>query len=259
MSGERARTSKLAQARRRNVLEEEDGEPALIDESASEAASEDEDALPLSESEDEEEDDAGDRTQLAVLNSTGKDSLCAATLNTDSQLVPVFAKVADTAVILNGFKDVPAEEDAAVYAMNFEDIDDTISFEPQSKPSRPSIRGGPPARGRGPPRGRPERETFWQRRNKDKEEYKRRLEDPTFTPYVGGFFMHDSRKNRPFDSLNQVPGRGRGRGRGVRGGVREMGTRKVHLDEPTWGHDAFQELEAQTANKPAPARVRLCL
>lgn len=285
MSRERTRGSKLAQSRRRNDLEDDDGEtgPAIIDDSASEVGSDQDLQLSASENEEEDEDEEGpnqkgdvDRNQIAKASaspptSDGYDRLEDDTLNgkdfvdlaASTGSVGATRKVTDTEVILNGFKDIPTEEDVTSdHALNFDELDDSISFEPRpsevaAKTSSPS-RGAPLSRLRGAARGRPDRETYWQRRNKEKEEYKKRLEDPTFTPFVGDFFMHDSRKNRQFESLNQSGGlRGRGRGaRGLRGAV-QRGTsgKRVHQDEPLWGHDGFEELEPERLSKTSSTRV----
>jgi hypothetical protein len=283
MSRERTKASKLAQSRRRNDVEDEDGEtgPALIDDSASELGSEDELHLSVSENEEEDEDDdcaneKGDVEARETLKSSaspptseGYDRIEDDTLNgrdfvdlaASSGSVGTAAKMTDTSIMMNGFKNIPAEEEptAADGAINFDELDDSISLELSSETTRnPPSRGGHQSRSRGPARGRPDRETYWQKRNKEKEEYKRRLEDPTFTPFVGEFYMHDARKNTQFESLNQPQGiRGRGRGgRGMRGGpTREAGPRRVHQDEPVWRHDGFEELQPARVKSPS-VRVR---
>src|SRR5579862_1101045 len=283
MSRERIRSSKLAQARRRNDLEHEDGEtgPAIIDDSGSDIGSDDDLELTVSENEEEEADDVEQdekndvqpnklaKEVVSPPTSEGYDRLEDDTLN-PKDFVDLAAsrgslgesvKVSDTSIIMNGFKGISAEgESTADNVINFDELDDSITFEPRTSDAtrKPSSRGAPPSRSRGASGGRPERETYWQRRNKEKEEYKKRLEDPTFTPFVGDFFMHDSRKNRQFESLNQYSGtRGRGRGgRGFRGGpVREMTSRKVHKEEPVWGHDGFEELEPGKTSKTSSIRV----
>ena len=150
--------------------------------------------------------------------------------------------------------------------MHFDELDDSISFEPRPHPMRnlpPLYRLLVGYRHQEGARDRPDRETYWQRRNREKEEYKKRLEDPTFTPYVGEFFMHDSRKRRPFDSLNQFGGpRGRGRGRG---GFRGVGQRDTMTrndppqEEGLWGHDGFEELEPRQSSHLDFKGVPLCL
>ena len=182
-------------------------------------------------------------------------------------------RVTDTSVMLNGFKDITTtvegdgDERDAQQAIQFDELDDSVSFEPRARAAETTTHGedrprsSPSSvRGRGGPRGR--RETYWQRRNRDKEEYKKKLEDPTFTPYVGEFFMHDSRGKRQFDSLNHQPGngggpRGRGRGRGGRGGsihAREEQVRNHVQEEPVWAHDGFEEFfEAPQKIQPPQA------
>lgn len=283
MSREHTRSSKLAQSRRRNDPEDDDGETGLpiIDDSASEAGSDDDLPLSVSDNEDEDEeheeaDEKGDvetkeaqkesaspptserydRIEDDTLNGRNFVDLAASTGSVGEN-----SKVTDTSIMMNGFKDIPAEEQStADNTINFDEIDDSISFEPTvtETGSRVPSRGGRPSRSRGTTRGRPDRETYWQRRNKEKEEYKKRLEDPTFTPVVGEFFMHDARKNTQFESLNQPQGiRGRGRGgRGFRGGPPREGVgRRVHQDEPVWRHDGFEELEPERTKSPS---VRVC-
>lgn len=278
----RERKQKLAQSRRRNVLEEEDGDndetgPALIDDSASEASDDD---LQLSGSDNDEEDEEEERenqNSAAVV----KESISPPTSESYDRLeddtlqggdfVDLAAsngsvgasKLTDTAVILNRFKDIPTEENggASEGAMQFDEWDNT-TFEPLPS-QKAETTAQPPSRGRGRggARDRPDRETYWQRRNREKEEYKKRLEDPTFTPYVGEFFMHDSRKNRQFDLLNQFGPRGRGRGRGgrgFRGGIqRDLPGRNGVQEESSWGHDGFEELEPQQSSQPGSSRVCL--
>lgn len=278
MSQERRRNRKLVQSRRHNPLEEADdveSGPAIIDDSASEANSEDDLQLSGSDNDDDEEEQEPPQqnpNHKIRYHSTGSsisprapecyDHLTDDTLQgvvivdleAPSGSVDGAAEklvVNDTAIMLNGFKDITnvdgkVEEETA---MHFDELDDSISFEPRpshakSTSTSSSARGIPPSKGG----DRPDRESYWQRRNRDKEEYKKRLEDPTFTPYVGEFFMHDSRKRRQFDSLNQFGSsvRGRGRGRGFRGnGQRETITRNDLPQEPLWGHDGFEELEPQ--------------
>src|SRR5277367_3946680 len=287
MSQERRRSPKLAQARRRHTThdaeeesDENDNGAPVIDDSASEAASEDELQLSGSDNEDEGEEpevakgkvrehskdsvspptsESYDRLEDDTLQGVGFVDLAAS----NGSVEP--AKVTDTEIMLNGFKDVPTEENDVEEdtAMHFDELDDSISFEPRpshKKPvSTPSSRGAPSSFARGGTRDRPDRETYWQRRNREKEEYKKRLEDPTFTPFVGDFFMHDSREKRQFDSLNQfgVPrGRGRGRGgRGFRGGPpREMPARDDTPQEALWDHAGFEELEP-----PPPPQAKVYL
>ena len=75
--------------------------------------------------------------------------------------------------------------------------------------------------------------------------------------------MHDSRKSRQFDSLNQFGPRGRGRGRGrgargFRGGFqRDLPGRNGVQEESSWGHDGFEELEPQQSSRPGSSRVSL--
>lgn len=275
MSQERKASSKLARARRQNEFDEEDGEqetgPAIIDDSASEGNSEDELQLSGSDEEEEEEEetketepklppkvreiskgstspptsDSYDRLEDDTLQGTDFVDLAAS----NGSVGP--ANVTDTLTILNGFQDIPVDDEAGVEEpLHFDEIDDSISLDPQPSHKKTesvsSTQGTPPSSRRGGIRERTDRETYWQKRNREREEYKKRLEDPTFTPYVGEFFMHDSRKRRPFDSLNQVGGpRGRGRGRGgARGGpFREGNGRSNVQQEPQWRHDAFEELE----------------
>jgi len=279
------RKQKLAQSRRRNVLEEDDGDnnetgPAVIDDSASDANTDDDLQLSGSDNEDEEEEEeAVDQSRPAAVNA-GKGSVSPPTsesydrLEDDTLQGGDFvdlaasngsvgaAKLTDTAVILNGFKDIPTEENdgASEGAMQFDEWDNT-TFEPLPSQKTQTTIAQPPSRGRGRggARDRPDRETYWQRRNREKEEYKKRLEDPTFTPYVGEFFMHDSRKNRQFDSLNQFGPRGRGRGRGARGFrggfQRDLPGRNGVQEESSWGHDGFEELEPQQSSRPGSSRV----
>lgn len=281
----RERKQKLAQSRRRNVLEEEDGDnnetgPAVIDDSGSEANSDDDLQLSGSDNEDEEEEVEGEHETGQTTVNEVKGSVSPPTsesydrLEDDtlkgSDFVDLAAsngsvgatKLTDTAVILNGFKDIPTEDNSGASdgAMQFDEWDNT-TFEPLPSqkavaPTQPPPRG----RGRGGARDRPDRETYWQRRTREKEEYKKKLEDPTFTPYVGEFFMHDSRKNRQFDSLNQMGPRGRGRGRGgrgVRGGFqRDIPGRNGVQEESAWGHDGFEELEPQQSSRPGSSKVR---
>jgi hypothetical protein len=282
----RERKQKLAQSRRRNVVDEEDGDnhetgPALIDDSASEANSDDDLQLSGSDNEDEEEEEDGGNHKSVAAAKDVKGSLSPPTsesydrLEDDTLQGADFvdlaasngsvgaAKLTDTAVILNGFKDIPTDENggASDGAMQFDEWDNT-TFEPlPSQKTQTAAQPPSRGRGRGAARDRPDRETYWQRRNRDKEEYKKRLEDPTFTPYVGEFFMHDSRKNRQFDSLNQFGPRGRGRGRGgrgFRGGFqRDLPGRNGVQEESSWGHDGFEELEPQQSSRPGSSRVCL--
>lgn len=282
----RERKQKLAQSRRRNALEEEDGDnnesgPAIIDDSASDANSDDDLQLSGSDNDDEDEGEEEGEKVRETTNNTSKQSVSTSEsydrLEDDTLQGNDFvnlassngsvgaAKVTDTAIILNGFRDVAAEEEDAASEppMQFDELDDSISFEPrlsQAKASSTSSgRGTAASATRGGARDRPDRETYWQRRNREKEEYKKQLEDPTFTPYVGEFFMHDSRRKRQFDSLNQVGGpRGRGRGgRGFRGRVhREFPGREVPA-EPAWGHDGFEELEPEHSTKLKTSRVTI--
>jgi CASC3/Barentsz eIF4AIII binding len=278
MSRERKRSAKLVQSRRQGASEEEDNEtgPAIIDDSASEAASDGD--FQLSGSDDDEDDEEHDPHPNQKTRDDLKGSVSPPTseiydrLEDDTlhgvEFVKLGAsngsvrpeKVNDTAIMLNGFKDIPT-------TMQFDELDDSISFEPRPShtktTSTSSTRGMSSSSSRGGARDRPDRETYWQRRNREKDEYKKRLEDPTFTPYVGEFFMHDSRsKRRQFDSLNQFGGprgRGRGRGRGFRGSVqRDRGsvqretTRDDQSQEAIWGHDGFEELEPQ---QPTSSKV----
>lgn len=279
MSRERTRNTKLVQSRRQNPLEEDDAEtgPAIIDDSASEANSDDDLQLSGSDNDDEEEPQQQDpkpKTREHLKDGVSQPTSESCAVLEDDTLQGVdFAdlgasngsvgpeKVTDTAIMLNGFKDIPNEEGdvAEESGMQFDELDDSISFEPRpshvkTSSTSSSTRGVPSARGTA--RDRPDRETYWQRRNRDKEEYKKRLEDPTFTPYVGEFFMHDSRKRRQFDSLNQFGGaRGRGRGRGLRGNTqRETMTRNDAPQEPLWGHDGFEELEPRQS-QPGSSKV----
>jgi hypothetical protein len=274
MSRERKRNTKLVQSRRKILPEEDDGETgaAIIDDSASEANSDDDLQLSGSDNDEDEEDKEEEIPQQH------DDGLNQKTKTHSKRNVPLptsesypsqgidftdvgdsngsggsggSGKLTDTAIMLNGFKNVLSEgegdlEDEA--PIQFDELDDSISFEPRlsdgkTASSSSPTRATPSARGAA--RGRPDRETYWQKRNKDKEEYKKRLEDPTFTPYVGEFFMHDSRNRRQFDSLNQLGGaRGRGRGRGFRGNVQRASlTRDEASQEPFWDHDGFEELE----------------
>jgi hypothetical protein len=284
----RERKQKLAQSRRRNALEEDDVDnnesgPAIIDDSGSEANSDD---LQLSGSDNDDEDGEEDENQKVAetLKDTSKRSISTSEsydrLEDDTLQGNDFVDLAvsngsvgrtnvtDTAIMLNGFKDIPTEEEEDAVSdapMQFDELDDTISFEPRlshtKATSTSSARGAPSSSTRGGTRDRPDRETYWQRRNREKEEYKKQLEDPTFTPYVGDFFMHDSRRKRQFDSLNQVAGpRGRGtHGRGFRGRVlRELPGRDVPA-EPAWGHDGFEELEPQHSPKVKTSRVCISL
>jgi len=290
MSQERRRSPKLAQARRRPTTRDEDESDGndvgagIIDDSASEAPSDDE--LQLSASDNEDDAEEGPNDGKGKVREHSKDSVSPPTsesydrLEDDTLQGGDFidlaasngsvgpAKVTDTAIMLNGFKDIPKEETAVEEdtAMHFDELDDSISFEPRpsdKKPvSRPSTRGTPLSTTRGGgARDRPDRETYWQRRNREKEEYKKRLEDPTFTPFVGEFFMHDSREKKQFDSLNQFGtprGRGRGRGgRGFRGGPpRDMPSRDEVPREALWDHAGFEELEPQP---PPQLKVHLHL
>jgi hypothetical protein len=289
MSLERKRGTKLVPSRRRNAPEEQDdGEsgPAIIDDSASEANS-DED-LQLSDSDnDEEEDEDETLPSPRVLNSGQKtkdnSKGSGSTFTTENyrlqnetlqgnDLVDLGAingvgrgKVSDTTIMLNGFKDIPNEEGDVTEEnpLQFDELDDSISFEPRLSSHTKTPLSVSSTRGmsssRGTSRDRPDRETYWQRRNREKEEYKKRLEDPTFTPYVGEFFMHDSRKRRPFDSLNQFGGpRGRGRGRGgFRGNAQNdtMARNDPPREEALWGHDGFEELEPGRSSKAATSKV----
>ena len=291
MSLERKRGTKLVQSRRRNPLEEQDdGEagPAIIDDSASEEANSDDD-LQLSGSDNDDEEDepspsprdlnpqqkGRDNSKRSVSSpkSQSYDRLQDETLqgtnfvNLGAPNGPVGpGKVNDTTIMLNGFKDIPNEEEvdgSYETPLQFDELDDSISFEPRPSSHAKSGSSVSSTRrmssSRGNSRDRPERETYWQKRNREKEEYKKRLEDPTFTPYVGEFFMHDSRKRRPFDSLNQFGGpRGRGRGRGgFRGnGQRDTLTRNDHPQEETlWGHDGFEELEPRQSSQLATSKA----
>ena len=275
----RERKQKLAQSRRRNALEEEDVDnnesgPAIIDDSGSEANSDEDLQLSGSDNDDDEDGEEDENQKGAeTLKDTSKRSISTSEsydrLEDDTLQGKDFvdlaasngsvgpADVTDTAIILNGFKDIPAEDEDAVSdaPLQFDELDDSISFEPRLSHTKATsasfARGAPSSITRGGARDRPDRETYWQRRNREKEEYKKQLEDPTFTPYVGDFFMHDSRRKRQFDSLNQVGGpRGRARGsRGFRGRVlRELPGRDVPA-EPAWGHDGFEELEPQHSPK----------
>jgi len=293
MSLERKRGIKLVQSRRRNPLEEQDdGEsgPAIIDDSASEQGNSDDDLqLSGSDNDDEEEEDEPlppprDLNPQQKIRDNSKGSVSPSTSKTYARLrdetfqandfVDLGAsngsvgpgKVSDTTIMLNGFKDIPNEEEGDIAEetpMQFDELDDSISFEPRPSSHAKTASSVSSTRGmsssRGSARDRPDRETYWQRRNREKEEYKKRLEDPTFTPYVGEFFMHDSRKRRPFDSLNQFGGpRGRGRGRGgFRGNAqRDTMTRNDHpQEEALWGHDGFEELEPRQSSQPASSKV----
>ena len=305
MSRERKRNTKLVQSRRRtnddeDEIDNSESGPAIIDDSASE--NEDDDALQLSgsdddEAEDEDEDvlpaprhpkaeadEAIDKPrEPSKASASPSTSISYDRLQDDTQHGTDFVvlgasnssmgkRVTDTSIVLNGFKDIATtvegdgEEEDAQQAIQFDELDDSISFEPRLGAPEATAHGNDRARsssssmrGRGGPRGR--RETYWQRRNRDKEEYKKRLEDPTFTPYVGEFFMHDSRGKRQFDSLNHQPGssggpRGRGQGRRGRGGpihAREEQMRNHVQEEPVWGHDGFEEFEAPQKTQPPPA------
>jgi len=291
MSRERKRGTKLVQSRRRNPVEDQDdGEsgPAILDDSASEEANSDDD-IQLSGSDNDDEDDedepppppndlnpqhkVGDNSNARVLQPPGSDDR----LENDSfqgndsldlgssngSVGP--GKVTDTVIMLNGFKDIPNEEEIDATGetpMQCDELDDSISFEPRPSSHAKTSSSVSSTRGmsssRGSSRDRPDRETYWQRRNREKEEYKKRLEDPMFTPYVGEFFMHDSRNKRPFDSLNQFVGhRGRGRGRGgFRGNAqRDTTTRNDPPQEVLWGHDGFEELEPRQSSQPATSKV----
>lgn len=286
MSQERRRSPKLAQARRRHTTHDGDesdendtGAAALIDDSASEAPSDDELQLSASDNEEEAEVEVPEDGKRKVREHS-KDSVSPPTSESydrleDDTLQGVDfvdlaasngsvgpANVTDTTIMLNGFKDIPkgeneVEEDTA---MHFDELDDSISFEPRpshkKSVSTSSTRGtlSSATRGGGT-RDRPDRETYWQRRNREKEEYKKRLEDPKFTPFVGDFFMHDSREKKQFESLNQFGtprGRGRGRGgRGFRGGPqREMPARDEAPQEALWDHAGFEELEPPPPPQP---------
>ena len=291
MFRERKRGTILVQSRRRNPLEDQDdGEsgPAIIDDSASEEAGSDDD-IQLSGSDNDDEDDEDEPPPSNDLNLQHKTG--AHSKRSVSQLTPETydrleddtlqendpldlgasnrsvgpGKVSDTAIMLNGFKDIPNDDEGDATGeppMQFDELDDSISFEPRPSSHAKTSSSVSSTRGmsssRGSSRDRPDRETYWQRRNREKEEYKKRLEDPMFTPYVGEFFMHDSRNKRPFDSLNQFVGhRGRGRGRGgFRGNAqRDTTTRNDPPQEVLWGHDGFEELEPRQSSQPATSKV----
>ena len=150
----REHKQKLAQSRRRNVIEEEDGDtnetgPAVIDDSASEANSDDDLQLSGSDNDDEEEEEEVEHEiRPAAINET-KESLSPPTSESYDRLeddtlqggdfVDLAAsngsvgatKLTDTAVILNGFKDIPTEDNdgASDGAMHFDEWDNT-TFEP---------------------------------------------------------------------------------------------------------------------------------
>ena len=277
MSQERRRSPKLALARRRHTAQEDDesdendSAAPLFDDSASEAPSDDELHLSGSDNEDDGEEEPEDakrkvreqskRRELSPI-SDGYRRL------EDDRLQGIEfvelagsngsvgrTKVTDTTIMLNGFKDIPTEENNMEEdgAIHFDELDDSISFEPRASQkktvSTSTTRGTPSSSTRGGTRERPDRETYWQRRNREKEEYKKRLEDPTFTPFVGEFFMHDSRERRQFNSLNQFgTPRGRGRGRGGRGfrvGPQRDPPPRDDSQEALWDHAGFEELEPQ--------------
>lgn len=289
MSREHKKITKLAQSRRRNQIEEEDGDnnetgPAIIDDSASDANSDDN--LQLSGSDNDDEDDEEDEAQ--DLNSDqkkregtkesispsaveshdrlGDDSVQGSHFvdSTASKRVSTLGKASDTIIMTNGFKDIPLEEDSSAHenVIQFDELDDTISFTPRQPDIKTSstatIRTTTSSTRRGAARERPDKETYWQRRSREREEYKKRLEDPTFTPYVGEFFMHDSRKRRQFDSLNHVSSpRGKGKGRGLKSAHRDMTGRGDSQQEGLWGHDGFEELEPLRSPRVASTKVRL--
>jgi CASC3/Barentsz eIF4AIII binding len=289
MSRERKRSTKLAQSRRRNQIEYEDVDnnevgPAIIDDSASDANSEDDIQLSGSDNDDddEEEDEERDpnsdqktkgytKESISLPTSESYDRLGDDTLpgggvvgSSASNRPSKLKKANDTIIMMNGFKDIPIEEDGSTHedAMQFDELDDSISFAPRQADTKPSstatIRAAPSATRRGSARERPDRETYWQRRNREREEYKKRLEDPTFTPYVGEFFMHDSRKKRQFDSLNHSLGpRGKGRGRGFKGAHRDTAGKSDSQQEGLWGHDGFEELEPRQSSRAGSSKVRL--
>jgi hypothetical protein len=282
MAQERRRSPKLAQSRRRHTPhgddesdENETGGQQLIDDSGSETNSDDELQPSGSDNEDEVEEQPQEEDVKSKVREHSKDSESPPTAESYDRLeddtlhgvgfvdlaasngsVGPTSKVTDTAIMLNGFKDIPKDENDVEEedAMQFDELDDSISFEPRQSDKKPvstsSIRGTPSSLFRGAARDRPERESYWQRRSREKEEYKKRLEDPTFTPFVGDFFMHDSREKKQFESLNQFGGpRGRGRGRGGRGfrggPPRDVPVRDDPPQEALWGHDGFEELEPQ--------------
>lgn len=286
MSRERKHSSKLAQSRRQTRPEEEDLDneagPAIIDDSGSEVNSDDDLHVSGSDNDDDEEEDEDEEQRqqkgVGLSKQTVKSpptseshdpfkSVESVDLSASNGSVRPL-KVTDTTIIMNGFKGVPGEsvDGGTEAAVQFDEMDDSISFEPLSSDKKYSLSSSNQAHLRPLKRvGRPDKETFWQRRNREKEEYRKRLEDPTFTPYVGDFFMHDSRRvKREFDSLNQpiLKGRGRGRGRGhwPRGsGVqREVGRSDVQ-QEAQWNHDGFEELEPRPSSRTASLKVHCYL
>jgi CASC3/Barentsz eIF4AIII binding len=279
MSRERKQTTRLAQSRRQNQLEDDDVDnetgPAIIDDSASDVNSDDD--LQLSGSDNDDDDDEEEDGPPKKTRDPSKDSIPTSEsydrLEDDTLQGNDFVDLAasntsvgpdnltDTAIIMNGFKDIPVEEEETT-SMQFDELDDSINLEAQPSDSKTTPESSthlPPSTSkRGGLRGRPDRETYWQRRNRAKEEYKKRLEDPTFTPYVGEFFMHDSRKERPFDSLNHRGGRGRGRV--FRGRVyRDSPARNDQPQEDAWGHDGFEELEPRQKGTSKVCLYLFCL
>src|SRR5277367_5704932 len=192
MSQERRRSPKLAQARRRNTTHDEDesdendtGTAAIIDDSASEVPSDDELQLSGSDNEDEAEEEPEDGK--GKVREHSKDSVSRPTSESHDRLeddtlqgvdfVDLAAlngsvgptKVTDTAIMLNGFKDIPKEENEVEEdtVMHFDELDDSISFEPRPSDKKPvsmlSTRVTPSSSTRGGARDRPDRETYWQR------------------------------------------------------------------------------------------------
>ena len=124
-------------------------------------------------------------------------------MSTTSTKPSFTAQMADTEVMMNGFR-VSGEEDEGVA---FEDIGGSSEVQPSNE-----VAHGSPETSNADTLG----DTLGERRRREHEEYrKKRDADPAFVPNRGGFFMHDHRSAAPGQNGFRPFLRGRGRGRGI--------------------------------------------
>lgn len=119
----------------------------------------------------------------------------------ETTTAPAFHATADTLVMLNGF--TPDEKGDSQEIVEFEEAPPPAPDPQQHVQPEHSAKGA----------GEMNHETIYQRRAREREEYKAKKEmDPAFVPSRGGFFMHDQRDNNYDQSRIASLARGRGRG-----------------------------------------------
>lgn len=200
--------------------EDDDGPLSPGDDSASEASilSDAEDNLQVDDSDLSDTGDAGSPELLerrpvtkesgetaprTVDNSTEKAPETEPQHGAERATNATFLNTADTDAMLHGLK--PDQDVDAVEDLTFEG----------------SVDNGTPAKAKSiqePQKdaGIAKRESMYQRRMRESQEYNSKREsDPAFVPTRGGFFMHDHRNDAFAQSAFMPFGRGRGRGKDI--------------------------------------------